>query len=381
MSAVILLEDGSVFNGESIGKKGTITGEFVFNTCMTGYQEILTDPSYKGQIVVMTYPLIGNYGINPTDIESYQPHAEGMVVKELCKLPSNWRCTSDAEAYFFDNQVVGVQGVDTRSLTMLIRNKGSMLGIISTETEDLQVLQAKLDASKLTKRKLVEEVTTKKKYIFDGEFADLSANILAVAQIPQDGLGKRIAALDFGIKTNILRSMARRGFEIHVFPSNATYEELMAVEPDGVFLSNGPGDPTDLPEVIPVIQQCFGKLPVFGICLGHQLIGLALGGKTTKLAFGHHGGNQPVKDLRDNKCHITSQNHNYAVVPDSFVGMEDKIEITHVNLNDGTVEGLRHKEMQIFSVQYHPEACPGPRDSDYVFNDFLEMLGDKNAGK
>jgi len=381
MSAIILLEDGSVFKGQAIGKKGTITGEFVFNTCMTGYQEILTDPSYKGQIVVMTYPLIGNYGINQFDVESYQPHAEGMIVKELCKLPSNWRCASDAEAYFFDHRVMGVQGVDTRSLTKLIRTKGSMLGIISTETEDLDTLKAQLEESKKTKRKLVEEVTTKVKYIFDGVFDDPSANLLAKAKIRQDGKGKRIAAMDFGIKQNILRSMARRGFEVHVFPSNATFEELMAIKPDGIFLSNGPGDPTDLPEVIPVIQQCFGKLPVFGICLGHQLLGLALGGKTGKLAFGHHGGNQPVKDLRDGKCHITSQNHNYAVMPDSFVGMEDQIEITHLNLNDGTVEGLRHKEMQIFSVQYHPEACPGPRDSDYVFDDFVQMLEDYNASQ
>jgi len=367
MSAIILLEDGSVFKGEAYGKKGTITGEFVFNTCMTGYQEILTDPSYKGQIVVMTYPLIGNYGINKFDNESYQPHAEGMIVKELCKLPSNWRCSSDAEAYFFDNEVVGVQGVDTRSLTMLIRTKGSMLGIISTETEDLQMLGQKLEKSKKTKRKLVEEVTTKEKYIIESN--------------RKDGTAKRVAAIDFGIKQNILRSMTHRGFEIHVFPSNVTFEELMAIEPDGVFLSNGPGDPTDLPDVLPVIQKCFGKLPVFGICLGHQLIGLALGGKTTKLAFGHHGGNQPVKDLRDNKCHITSQNHNYAVMPDSFGEIEDKLEITHVNLNDGTVEGIRHKEMPIFSVQYHPEACPGPRDSDYVFDDFVEMLEGNNASK
>ena len=362
MSAVILLEDGSVFKGKAFGKKGTVTGEFVFNTCMSGYQEILTDPSYKGQIVVMTYPLIGNYGINQYDVESYQPHAEGMIVKELCKLPSNWRCSSDAEAYFFDNGIPGVEGVDTRSLTKLIRTKGSMLGIVSSETDDLEVLAKKLEESKQVKRMLVQEVTTKQKYIIEGT-------------------GKRIAAMDFGIKENILRSLKRRGFEIHVFPSNATFEELMAIEPDGIFLSNGPGDPTDLPEAVKVIQKCFGVKPIFGICLGHQLLGLALGGKTVKLAFGHHGGNHPVKDLISGQCHITSQNHNYAVAPDSFAGVEDKIEITHINLNDRTVEGLRHKEMPIFSVQYHPEACPGPRDSDYVFDTFVEMLEEYDARK
>lgn len=351
MNAIIFMEDGSVFKGEGFGKTGTITGEFVFNTCMTGYQEILTDPSYKGQIVVMTYPLIGNYGINVFDNESYQPHAEGMVVKELCKLPSNWRCSSDAGAYFFNNDVAGVSGVDTRSLTRLIRNKGSMFGIMSTETEDIDTLRQLLEQSKLKKRNLVEEVSTKEHYVIEGT-------------------GKRIAVMDFGIKQNILRSLSHRGFELQVFPYNTSASQILASNPDGLFLSNGPGDPVDLPEVLPVIQSMLGKMPVSGICLGHQLLGLAVGGKTTKLAFGHHGGNHPVKDVRTGKCHITSQNHNYSIVPES---LGNNIEITHLNLNDGTVEGIRHKELPMFSVQYHPEACPGPRDSDYVFDMFAQQ--------
>jgi len=351
MKSVLVLEDGTYFAGEAFGKTGETIGEVVFNTCMTGYQEITTDPSYNGQIVVMTYPLIGNYGFNGEDNESYKTHVEGFVVKELCEAPSNWRCTTTPEKYFKKNNIVGIKGIDTRALTQHIRNFGSMYGIISTETGNVDTLLEKLNERKKIKRDLVLEVTTKE-----------------VCHMP--GNGKRIALLDLGVKYNIIRSLQKRDCDIYLMPAKSTAREIMSVNPDGVLISNGPGDPKDLPWVIDTIKELLGKMPMMGICLGHQILGLALGGNTYKMKFGHHGGNHPVKDYVTGRCYITSQNHNYALEKD----FNKDVHITQMNINDNTVEGFKHKYMPIISVQYHPEAAAGPQDSAYMFDEFIEMM-------
>lgn len=356
MKSVLVLEDGTYFAGEAFGHEGETTGEVVFNTCMTGYQEISTDPSYNGQLVTMTYPLIGNYGFNVFDGESYKPHLQGFIVKELCDTPNNWRNSVLPDDYFQKNNIVGIKGIDTRALTQHIRKFGSMFGIISTECGNVDILMERLRAKKSEPRNYVMEVTTK-------------------IPIHKPGKGKKVVLLDFGVKYNIIRSLEKRDCDIHILPAFSSFEDVMSYNPDGILLSNGPGDPKDLPSVKTAIQKLLGKKPILGICLGHQLLGLAIGGNTYKLKFGHHGGNHPVKDFITGRCYITSQNHNYALEKD----FSDKVEITHMNVNDNTVEGFRHKEYPVISVQYHPEAAPGPQDSAYIFDDFVAMMG--NGGK
>lgn len=349
--AILVLEDGSYFEGEAFGRTGQTHGEVVFNTCMTGYEEVLTDPSYKGQMVVMTYPLIGNYGMNEEDVESYSPHVEGFIIKELCDYPSNWRCAIHPAQYFERYGIMGIHRVDTRQITQHIRNFGSMYGIISTENFDVNALAAEAKRLGAVKRDLVDMVSTKE-----------------IRHV--EGPGQRVAVMDMGIKENIVRSLTKRGCDVYVVPCRTTAEEILALQPQGILISNGPGDPQDVPYAIETIRQLIGKKPLMGICLGHQLLGLALGGQTYKLKFGHHGGNHPVKDLNKGKVYITSQNHNYALREDFC----RQATITHINLNDNTVEGFVHNEYPIISVQYHPEASPGPHDSAYMFDEFVSMI-------
>ncbi|TDT45979.1 glutamine-hydrolyzing carbamoyl-phosphate synthase small subunit [Fonticella tunisiensis] len=351
MKAKLVLEDGTTFWGNSFGATGEVFGEVVFNTCMTGYEEILTDPSYKGQIVTMTYPLVGNYGFNEIDRESHKPHVNGFIVKEICDAPSNWRCKILPEDYFKKHNIVGIKDIDTRRLTKHIRRYGSMYGVISTECYDTEALLSRIKEKASIKTNLVEEVSTPEMYHLQGK-------------------GKKIAVMDFGIKRNILRILHQLDCNLYVYPYIASAEELLKINPDGILLSNGPGDPEDLQESVENIKKLLGKKPIMGICLGHQLLGLALGGKTYKLKFGHHGGNHPVKDFTTGRVYITSQNHNYALQHDFC---KDAV-ITHVNVNDNTVEGFRHKFLPVISVQYHPEAAPGPQDSSYIFNDFMKMI-------
>lgn len=351
MKAVLVLEDGTYFPGLGFGAEGETVGEVVFNTCMTGYQEITTDPSYNGQIVTMTYPLIGNYGFNTEDNESTKTHVQGFIVKELCEHPNNWRCSIGTDEYFKKNNIIGLKGIDTRALTQHIRSFGSMYGIISTECGNVDVLLDKLKAKMQEPRDLVMEVTTKKPIHIKGE-------------------GKKVVLLDLGMKHAIFRYLEKHKCDIHIMPANSTYEDIMACDPDGILVSNGPGDPAVLVEQKAVLQKLIGKKPLFGICLGHQLLGLALGGTTYKLKYGHHGANHPVKDFITGRCYITSQNHNYALVEDSC----DNIEVIQKNVNDNTVEGFRHKTLPALGVQYHPEAAAGPRDSSYIFEDFMKMM-------
>ncbi|ACA54241.1 glutamine-hydrolyzing carbamoyl-phosphate synthase small subunit [Clostridium botulinum] len=346
MKAMLILENGVKFKGNAFGCIKESVGEIVFNTGMTGYQEVLTDPSYYGQIVTMTYPLIGNYGINLEDMESKSPKVRGFIVREKCSFSSNFRSEVELEDYLKQNNVIGLEGIDTRALTKVLRSSGTMKGIITLE--DIEYEEVKEKLKDFSNKDAVEKVTVKEKYEVSGK-------------------GKHIAIMDFGIKQNIVRSFLNRGCNITVFPANAKSEEVLKVNPDLIFLSNGPGDPEDLTEVIENLKILIGKKPIVGICLGHQLLALSLGGKTAKLKFGHRGCNHPVKDLEENKVHITSQNHGY------FVDVLPKdMEVTHVSVNDGTIEGMRHKILPIFSVQFHPEACPGPKDNDYIFDEFMK---------
>ncbi len=358
--AYLALEDGTVFEGYSFGAEGEACGEVVFNTAMTGYQEILTDPSYKGQIVTMTYPLIGNYGINDEDVESFRPWVEGFVVKEASGIVSNWRAREGLHEYLKRHGIVGIEGIDTRELTKRLREVGSQMGVISTVESDLVKLVEKARSlPKIEGRDLVKEVTCKAPYRWDEGDWELGRGYRKV----KEGRYK-IVVYDFGVKFNILRMLVEAGFDVTVVPANTPAEDVLDMKPHGVFLSNGPGDPAPVEYAIKNIRKLLGKLPICGICLGHQLLALALGGKTYKLKFGHHGANHPVKDLVENRIEITSQNHNFAVDPDSLKG---EVEVTHINLNDYTVEGLRHKSIPAFSVQFHPEASPGPHDSRNVF--------------
>ena len=365
--ALLALADGTVFEGYSFGAEGETWGEIVFNTAMTGYQEILTDPSYKGQIVTMTYPLIGNYGVNSEDIESRKPWVEGFIVKEPSAIASNWRAEKTLDEYLKENNIVGIAGIDTRELTKRLREVGSQMGIISTRDLDPESLVER--AKKLPPiegRDLVKEVTCKEPYMWNQGDWELGSGYRTVKEAKYS-----IVVYDFGVKYNILRMLVEAGFRVTVVPASTPAEDVLAMKPDGVFLSNGPGDPAPVSYAIENIRKLVGKLPICGICLGHQLLGLALGGKTYKLKFGHHGANHPVKDLTTGRIEITSQNHNFVVDPDSIPG---EVEITHINLNDHTVEGLRHKEIPAFSVQFHPEASPGPHDSRNVFSKFAKMI-------
>lgn len=347
MKARLILEDGSVFEGRAVGYIEEAVGEVVFNTGMVGYQAVLTDPSYYGQIVTMTYPLIGNYGINLEDNESESPKVKGFIVREACEDPNNFRCEIKLKDYLKNHKIMALEGIDTRALTKILRNSGTMKGIITTEHLQDSYIQQKL--KEFSNKEAVKNVTAKGQYTINGK-------------------GQHIAILDFGIKSNIIESFKNRGCKLTVFPAFTDCEEILKVNPDKIFLSNGPGDPEDLPQAIQNIKYLIGKKPIAGICLGHQLLALALGGKTAKLKFGHRGCNHPVKDLETGRVYITSQNHGYYVKE-----LPSEAYITHISMNDGTVEGMRHKSLPIFSVQYHPEACPGPRDADYIFDKFLEL--------
>jgi carbamoyl-phosphate synthase small subunit len=372
-NAAIALEDGKVFYGRAFGADGIRYGEIVFNTSMTGYQEVLTDPSYKGQIVTMTYPQIGNYGINSEDSESQAPYIEGFVVKELSAIPSNFRSEESLEAFLKRHNKIGIQNVDTRALTRHIRLSGAMKGVISTVDMTPDVLVEKAKNSKgLIGHDLVREVTSDSVYEFNKPPPYMSSVLGRKRPITKD-TGLLVVAFDFGIKENIMFNLTNLGIRVKVVPASTTSDVALAMKPDGIFLSNGPGDPQGVPYAIREIKKLIGKKPIFGICLGHQLLGLALGMKTYKLKFGHHGGNQPVKNLATGRVEITAQNHGFAVSTDSI---PEEVELTHINLNDNTVEGMRHKKLPILSVQYHPEASPGPHDSSYLFSDFLKMIRD-----
>jgi carbamoyl-phosphate synthase small subunit len=373
--ATLVLEDGRVFYGQVFAGAGETVGEVVFNTAMTGYQEVLTDPSYKGQIVAMTYPLIGNYGVNDEDMESVAIQVEGFIVREYLPYPSNWRSQKTLKDFLEEANVIGVESIDTRALTKHIRTAGAMKGIIATGSEPVEKLLKKVqDYPGLVGRDLVTKVTTSSPYVWDGERRPLSwtPGMTGADVWPDLSHPYKVVALDYGIKYNILRNLANRDCHIVVLPAQAEPGDIMALDPDGLFLSNGPGDPAAVTYAINTVRSLLPELPIFGICLGHQLLGLAMGGSTFKLKFGHRGGNQPVKDLRTSKVEITSQNHGFCVDIHSLKGKN--VELTHINLNDDTLEGMRHKELPIFSVQYHPEASPGPHDAAYLFDDFLTLM-------
>jgi carbamoyl-phosphate synthase small subunit len=355
--AILVLEDGRTFRGESFGAEGETFGEMVFNTSMSGYQEILTDPSYAGQIVSMTYPLIGNYGVNEEDVESIKPWVEGFVVREASRVASNWRSTETLDSYLKRHKIVGIEHIDTRALVRHIRDKGAMRAAISSVELNEKILLAKvLNSPEMKNRELASAVTANKSYDFAAK-ADERFHVVAY---------------DFGVKTNSLREFAKFGCRTTVVPAETSAEEVLALKPDGIFLSNGPGDPASMKKTIEEIKKLTEfEIPMFGICLGHQILGQTFGGKTYKLKFGHRGGNQPIKDLTTGKIEITAHNHGFAV---SNEDLPDDIEITHINLNDQTVAGLRHKTLPIFSVQYHPESAPGPHDSEYLFERFIELM-------
>jgi carbamoyl-phosphate synthase small subunit len=366
--ALLALADGRVFRGESCGATGEAHGEVVFNTSMTGYQEILTDPSYRGQIVCMTYPLIGNYGINPEDVESRRPWVNGFIVKELCPFPSSWRGRIRLDDYLREQAIVGIQGIDTRALTRHLRDHGAQEGILSTEDLDPERLTERARALPgLVGRDLVSEVTVEEPHGWNEGRWELGRGYL-----PPPAPRFTVVAYDSGIKQNILRQLASVGCAVEVVPARTPSAAILERNPDGVFLANGPGDPEGVPYLVESVRGLIGRVPIFGICLGNQILGLAFGGATYKLKFGHHGANHPVRDLSSGRVEITSQNHGFAVDPRSVaaVGLEE----THVNLNDGTSEGMRHRELPVFSVQYHPEASPGPHDAHYLFHRFTEML-------
>ncbi len=367
--AYLVLADGRVFTGLPLGAIGRTDGEVVFNTSMTGYQEILTDPSYDGQIVTMTYPLIGNVGVNIEDMESRRPFAKGFIIKEESVIVSNWRSEGSLGGYMRDNGIVGIQGIDTRALTRHIRLHGAMPGIISSGSDDLETL--KTEAAKLKSLDGVDcasGVTCDQAYEWDGGLWNIEDGFAAG---PSVGNRFKVVAIDLGIKFNISRNLTHIGCDVSVVPATATAEDILAMNPDGIFLSNGPGDPAAVGHAIDTVKKLIGEKPIFGICLGHQILCLAMGAKTFKLKFGHHGGNHPVMDLATRKVEITSQNHNFAVDKESLPA---GLELTHINLNDGTAEGVRSRDLPLFSVQYHPEAAPGPKDASYLFRRFTDMM-------
>ncbi len=373
MKALLALEDGRTFECRSFTGRGEPWGEVVFNTGMSGYQEVLTDPSYRGQMVTMTYPLIGNYGVNPEDVESAGIQVSAFIVREYQDFPSNFRSTSTLAEYLESNGILGVEGLDTRALTLHIRNAGAMRAFISTEDADpASCVERTKEIPGMAGLDLVKRVTTETPYYWSEGKPEPAAGLDETVW-KYRGKKQSVVAFDFGIKYNILRCLELAGVETVVVPASTPAEAIMAMSPDGIFLSNGPGDPEPVMYGVETIRSLLGYRPMFGICLGHQILGLAMGGKTFKLKFGHRGANQPVKNLRTGKIEITSQNHGFAV--DLSTLDEKDVEISHVNLNDGTVEGIRHRSLPIFAVQYHPEASPGPHDASYLFNEFMEMMG------
>jgi len=391
MKALLILSDGTSFEGTLVGAEGTTTGEVVFNTSMTGYQEILTDPSYAGQLVALTYPLIGNYGINEDDMESIQPQIRGFIVKEMCEFPSNYRSQSSGDDYLIKNDITAIQGIDVRSLTKRLRDSGVMMGMITTEHNLEDGLRLLENLPPYDSGTYAREVSTKRAYQWQNKLAPESSKQTAIkgdedqsskskAQNPPEQwempleTSARVVVLDYGTKFNILRELRERGLEVVVLPCTATKEEILSWNPDGVMLSNGPGDPRSLQDEVQTVRDLQTEqpeMPMFGICLGHQIMGQAFGGETYKLKFGHRGANHPVKDLMTGKVHITSQNHGYAIESST---LPDDVEITHLNLNDNTVEGMQHKSKPLFCVQYHPEASPGPKDNAYLFDKFAAMV-------
>ncbi|MFN2508562.1 MAG: glutamine-hydrolyzing carbamoyl-phosphate synthase small subunit [Chthoniobacterales bacterium] len=378
MKALLALEDGRIFEGESFGATGTCVGEVCFNTSMTGYQEVLTDPSYRGQIVAMTYPHIGNYGTNALDQESATPHVRGFVIEELSDVPSSWRSERSLEEYLREWKIPGLQGVDTRALTRHLRERGAMKACLTSDAlSEKEAIEEAIRGDGVVGMDYVKEVTAPAAYKWDPE--DRASSLWSVARGSADEVRRQalpkvrheIVAYDYGIKENILRKLRQAGFGVTVVPASTSADEVLALKPDGVFLSNGPGDPSTLGYAHKAVHGLLGRTPIFGICLGHQVLGYAFGGRTFKLKFGHRGGNQPVKDLHTGKVAITSQNHGFAVDADSLPA---EVEVTHVNLNDGTVEGMRHREWPVFSVQYHPEAAPGPHDAGYFFSQFADLI-------
>ena len=370
MKALLVLADGKIYKGEHFGSEGEVEAEIVFNTSMSGYQEIITDPSYCGQMVVMTYPLIGNYGVNPEDFESDRPHLSGFIIKELSKVQSNWRSRGSLEEFLKETNVFGIQGIDTRALTRQIRDKGAQQAILSTDTSDPQRLIEKVRKSPgLIGRDLVKEVTCKNAYDWNESEWTIQSGKTKLKEVKDRPYN--VLVYDFGVKRNILRKLTRAGCKVRVVPANTPADEVLAIRPDGIFLSNGPGDPAAVPYAIDNVKTILGKVPVFGICLGHQILSLALKGKTYKLRFGHHGGNQPVLDVKSGKIEITSQNHGFAVEQNS---LDSDVDVTFLNLNDDTVEGIQHKSWPVFSVQYHPEASPGPHDSEHLFYKFVNLM-------
>ena len=358
MRAVLALEDGTIFHGSSFGIDGEVTGEIVFNTGMTGYQEVLTDPSYCGQIVTMTYPLIGNYGVNIDDIESARPQVKGFIVRELCKTPSNWRSIETLNEYLKRNNIIGIEGIDTRALTRILREKGTMKGVISTgENFSFDAVYDQIKEYEI--RNPVEQVTTKEVIYHNSD-------------------GFRVSLIDYGIKQNIVRSLLKRGCEVYVFPAGSSYEQILGVNPDGIMLSNGPGDPKDCVFQIDTLKKLMGVRPMFGICLGHQLMALANNADTERLKYGHRGCNHPVKDIEKDLTYITSQNHGYTIVESSLD--TGRMVVSHRNMNDGTIEGIRYLNMPSFTVQFHPEASPGPTDTAYLFNEFIELMEEYRKG-
>jgi carbamoyl-phosphate synthase small subunit len=377
MQAILALEDGRLFRGLGYGAPGECQGEVVFNTSLTGYQEIATDPSYAGQIVVLTNPQIGNYGTNQADNESAKPYIEGLIVREFSPISSNWRSEQVTDEYMERFQVPVLADIDTRALVRHLRDHGTMRGVISTNVSDPSALiQKARSIPKMAGTDLARVVSTKSVYTFDSSDKRNQTGDPLLESSFLHGTEERkilhVVAYDFGIKLNILRMLAREGCRVTVVPAETKAEDVLELKPDGVFLSNGPGDPEPVDYAVRAIKQILGRVPVFGICLGHQLTGLALGGKTYKLKFGHHGGNHPVRNNTTGQIEITAHNHNFAVDPDSLNANE--VELTHVDLNDNTLEGLRHKTLPLFTVQYHPEAAPGPHDSHYLFQDFRKMM-------